>query len=76
MSPILIQSIFILFPGKKQFIKRMIAKPGDTLYFYGGEIYGIDAKGRELKELRDPEWMQKLEHIPFITIRRESQNTR
>lgn len=57
---------FYLFPGKKQFIKRLIGKPGDTLYFYGGEIYGIDSSGEELKELRIPEWMQKLEHIPFI----------
>lgn len=57
---------FYLFPGKKQFIKRFIGKPGDTLYFYGGQIYGINQLGQELKELRDPEWMQKLEHIPFI----------
>ena len=57
---------FYLFPGKKQFIKRLIGKPGDTLYFYGGQIYGVNASGRELKELRDPEWVQKLEHIPFL----------
>jgi len=26
---------FYLFPGKKQFVKRLIGKPGDSLYFYG-----------------------------------------
>lgn len=57
---------FYLFPGKKQFIKRLIGKPGDTLYFYGGQIYGINRLGRELTELRSPKWMQSLEHIPFI----------
>jgi len=57
---------FYLFPGKKQFVKRLIGKPGDTLYFYGGKIYGMDASGHELTELRDSPWMQSLEHIPFI----------
>ena len=57
---------FMLFPGKKQFIKRLIAKPGDTVYFYGGKIYGVSAKGRDLQELIDPVWMENLEHIPFI----------
>lgn len=57
---------FYLFPGKKQFVKRLIGKPGDTLYFYGGGIYGIDANGNELKDLRDPTWFRSLEHIPFI----------
>lgn len=57
---------FYVIPGKKQYIKRMIGKPGDTLYFYGGEIYGVDAQGRELTELRDPIYFKTLEHIPFI----------
>ncbi len=57
---------FYLFPGKKLYVKRLIGKPGDTLYFYGGKIYGIDAQGKEITALRNPEWMQSLEHIPFI----------
>lgn len=57
---------FGIFPGKKQFVKRLIGKPGDTLYFYGGKIYGVDSDGKELKDLQDPKWFQKLEHIPFI----------
>lgn len=57
---------FYLFPGKKLYVKRLIAKPGDILYFYGGLIYGIDAHGKEITAFRAPEWFQKLEHIPFI----------
>lgn len=57
---------FYLFPGKKQFVKRLIGKPGDTLYFYGGKIYGIDSNGVELADLQSPKWFQELEHIPFI----------
>lgn len=53
---------FYLFPGKKQFVKRLIAKPGDTVYFYGGKLYGIDAAGEaiDFAEAND------IEHIPFI----------
>lgn len=57
---------FYVIPGKKQYIKRLIGKPGDTLYFYGGQIYGVSANGEDLKELRDPDYFQTLEHIPFI----------
>lgn len=57
---------FYVIPGKKQYIKRLIGKPGDTLYFYGGKIYGIDAEGNDLIELRTASYLQNLEHIPFI----------
>jgi signal peptidase I len=57
---------FLIIPGKKQYVKRLIGKPGDTLYFYGGQIYGIDAEGHDLPELRDSPWIQDIEHIPFI----------
>ena len=54
---------FYLFPGKKQFVKRLIAKPGDTLYFYGGKVYGIDEAGRDItSELQLPE-LDKIDHI-------------
>ncbi|MGM0440475.1 MAG: signal peptidase I [Chlamydiota bacterium] len=56
---------FMLFPGKKRYIKRLIAKPGDTLYFYGGEIYGIDHKGNDLLELRKTPGLEKIDHVPF-----------
>ncbi len=57
---------FYVLPGKKQYVKRLIGKPGDTLYFYGGQIYGVNARGRELTELREPAYFQSNEHIPFI----------
>ncbi len=57
---------FYLFPGKKLFVKRLIGKPGDILYFYGGQIYGINAQGKDLDMFRNASWFQSLEHIPFI----------
>lgn len=59
---------FGIFPYKKRYIKRCIAKPGDILYFYGGRIYGIDKEGQDISELRDSPWMQNLEYIPFLTF--------
>jgi len=59
---------FYLFPGYKQYIKRMIGLPGDTLYFYGGKIYGIDKNGKDLSKQLQREDLSYLEHIPFIHI--------
>ncbi|MCB1136634.1 MAG: signal peptidase I, partial [Chlamydiia bacterium] len=56
---------FWLFPFKKRYIKRMIGLPSDTLYFYGGKIYGIDRDGNALTVLQDSPPMDTLEHIPF-----------
>ncbi len=55
-------------PGKKRYIKRCMGKPGDTLYFYGGKIYGIDKEGNDLPELRNAPCLEGLEHIPFINL--------
>ncbi len=57
---------FYLFPGKKQFVKRIMGKPGDTLYFYGGQIYGIDSKGEDITEELQRKELAAIEHIPFI----------
>lgn len=57
---------FYLFPGKKQLIKRMIGKPGDTLYFYGGHIYGIDKNGNDISSEIQRENLDKIVHIPYI----------
>jgi signal peptidase I len=57
---------FYIFPGKKQFIKRMIGKPGDTLYFYGGQIYGIDDKGQDISSQFQLPELNLIDHIPFI----------
>lgn len=59
---------FWLFPAKKRYIKRLIGKPGDTLYFYGGKIFGIDRNGNRIEEYQDSPWMSHLEHIPFLTF--------
>jgi len=57
---------FYIFPGRKQLVKRLIAKPGDTLYFYGGKIYGYDKEGKDLEILRNSPWFDQIEHIPFM----------
>jgi signal peptidase I len=57
-----------IFPYTKRYIKRCLGKPGDTLYFYGGKIYGFDRDGNDLVELRDNSWMVHLEHIPFTNF--------
>ena len=57
---------FYLFPGYKQYIKRLIGKPGDTLYFYGGKIYGIDAFGQDISHELNPALLDKIDHVPFI----------
>lgn len=57
-----------IFPYTKRYIKRCLGKPGDTLYFYGGKIYGFDVQGNDLVELRNNPWMTKLENIPFTNF--------
>ena len=57
-----------IFPYTKRYIKRCMGKPGDTLYFYGGKIYGFDRDGNDLIALRDNPWTAKLEHIPFTNF--------
>lgn len=57
-----------VIPYSKRYIKRNMGKPGDTLYFYGGKIYGFDSEGNDLVELRDNPWMTKLENIPFMNF--------
>jgi signal peptidase I len=59
---------FWIFPGKKRYVKRCMGSPGDTLYFYGGNIYALDKNGREKRTfLEDPTFCH-IEHIPFITF--------
>lgn len=63
---------FLIIPGKKQYVKRLIAKPGDSIYFYGGLIYGVDDKGSEIKEFRNLTCFERIEHIPFIKFEGKS----
>ena len=59
---------FYLFPGKKQFVKRLMGKPGDILYFYGGKIYGIDKNGNDISKDLNPEFLSKIDHVPYIYL--------
>ncbi|MCP5470270.1 MAG: signal peptidase I [Chlamydiales bacterium] len=64
---------FGIFPGKKRFVKRCVTKPGDTIYFYGGRIYGFDQEGKPFDEGYNEELLkkvgiEKIEHIPFISF--------
>ena len=59
---------FWIFPGKKQFVKRMMGKPGDTLYFYGGQIYGIDRDGNDISDKLQPHSLKYVDHVPFISF--------
>lgn len=54
-----------IIPYNRRFVKRLIGKPGDTLYFYGGKIWGIDKEGKPINDLQKQNWNQGLEHIPF-----------
>lgn len=47
------------FPGKKRLIKRNMGMPGDTLYFYGGKIYGVDRDGNPIEPYI-------VDSVPFI----------
>ncbi len=62
---------FYVFPGKKQYIKRLMGKPGDVLYFYGGLIYGIDEAGRDISSELQLASLDQIEHIPFIDFDRK-----
>ncbi|MCE5294478.1 MAG: signal peptidase I [Chlamydiales bacterium] len=59
---------FGLFPGKRRYVKRCVAKDGDTIYFYGGKIFGIDKNGSPLTMLQESPVFAPLEYIPFISF--------
>ncbi|KZN27142.1 signal peptidase I [Chlamydia pecorum] len=58
---------FGFIPGKKRYVKRCIGKPGDTLYFYGGEIYGLDSEGDPIHLPKKP-GPYCLYHVPYISF--------
>lgn len=62
---------FYFFPGKKQYVKRLIGKPGDLLYFYGGEIFGIDKAGNDITQELQLASLSHIDHIPFIDFERK-----
>ena len=64
---------FGFLPGKKRLVKRCVTRPGDTIYFYGGHIYGFDKSGNSFDELYNPQILkeagvEKIEHIPYISF--------
>ena len=59
---------FYLFPGYRQYIKRMIGLPGDHLYFYGGKIFGIDKEGNDITPDLQLKNLSSLEHIPYMYL--------
>lgn len=63
---------FGVFPGKKQYIKRVVGKPGDVLYFYGGHVYCVDASGVASVDGKSGFF---IEHVPFIDFDRKRTQT-
>lgn len=59
---------FGIFPYKKRYIKRCMGKPEDTLYFYGGKLYGVDQNEKEIRELIQNTHLDKLEYVPFLSF--------
>lgn len=57
-----------IFPYKKRYVKRMIGKPGDTFFFYGGKLYGIDQNGEFIEELQNSPSMAYLDYVPFLSF--------
>lgn len=59
---------FGLFPGKRRYVKRCVAKDGDRIYFYGGKIYGIDKDNTPLPLIQTLPHLSSLEYVPFISF--------
>jgi signal peptidase I len=57
---------FYLFPTHKQYVKRLMGKPGDTIYFYGGQLYGVDSQGHDLLTLRNSPDIAHIEYVPML----------
>ncbi len=57
---------FGFFPGKRRYVKRIVAKPGDWVYFYGGDIFCLERDGKTIRRLKEDPLLKGLEYIPFI----------
>ena len=58
---------FGLFPGKKRYVKRCAALPGDWVYFYGGDLFCLSADGTTLRRLQADPSIPHREYLPFIS---------
>jgi len=56
---------FWLFPGKKRYIKRCVGLPGDSIYFYGGHLWGVDKDGNDISDQLQANEMQQLDYVPM-----------
>jgi signal peptidase I len=63
-----ITTYFKVLPYTKRYIKRMVGKPGDSIYFYGGKIYAIDSEGKPIHDFLQGPWMDKIENIPYMYL--------
>jgi signal peptidase I len=52
-----------IFPYKKRYVKRLMGKSEDQVYFYGGQLFGKDKDGKTITDFLP--W-EKLEYIPFM----------
>jgi signal peptidase I len=59
---------FYLFPGTKQFVKRLIGKGGDKLYFYGGKVYGVNHLNEDISHELNLPILSAIDHVPFISL--------
>jgi signal peptidase I len=58
---------FGIFPGKKRYVKRCAALPGDWVYFYGGDLFCLSADGKTLHRLQADRTIPHREYIPFLS---------
>lgn len=54
---------FGFFPGKKRFVKRLMAKMNDRVWFYGGHLWVVDGKNHTLN--CSDGYAPGREYIPF-----------
>lgn len=58
---------FSVFPGKKRYTKRLVALPGDSVYFYGGDLFITPAGEETVLSLKHDPSIPNREYIPFIS---------
>ena len=55
-----------IFPYKKRYVKRLIGKSEDQIYFYGGKIFGQDPEKKLITSFDNEPSLEKLEYIPIM----------
>jgi len=58
---------FGIFPGKKRYVKRCVALPGDWIYFYGGDLYIVGKNENKIENLTSIPELRDKEFLPFIS---------